>query len=197
MADASAPVAKTMVYCQVCSYPPEYCEFGSRFKACKKWLQDSEPELFTHLYSDDALSAAASNLSLEAREKLAKEQAKKEAKAEAKAERLEAKKSRTKVTIKRVERNKRKHITSIQGLEHFGIDLKKAAKLFANKFATGASVSKTAAGVDEIVVQGDVSEEVEDVILEKFKEVPEDNIELTEDKPKKKAPKEVAPQPGT
>lgn len=50
------------------------------------------------------------------------------------------------MTIKRIERNKRKHITAIHGLETFGIDLKKAAKQFAQKFATGASVTKNAAG---------------------------------------------------
>jgi translation initiation factor 1 (eIF-1/SUI1) len=33
------------------------------------------------------------------------------------------------------------------------VDLKKAAKLFAQKFATGASVTKNAQGFDEIVVQ--------------------------------------------
>jgi density-regulated protein len=78
------------------------------------------------------------------------------------------------VTIKRIQRNKNKFVTSIYGLEAFGkslvkgcfaisvvyatdmeldIDLKKAAKLFAQKFATGASVSKNPQGQDEIVVQ--------------------------------------------
>jgi density-regulated protein len=33
------------------------------------------------------------------------------------------------------------------------VDLKKAAKLFAQKFATGSSVTKNAQGLDEIVVQ--------------------------------------------
>ena len=62
--------------------------------------------------------------------------------------------------IKRSERTKRKHATHIQGLELFGVDLKKAAKMMASKFATGASVSKTPTGEDEIVVQGDVGDEV-------------------------------------
>jgi hypothetical protein len=38
--------------------------------------------------------------------------------------------------------------------------LKKAAKFLAQKFATGASVSKNPQGYDEIVIQGDVTEEV-------------------------------------
>lgn len=40
------------------------------------------------------------------------------------------------------------------------IDMKKAAKLFSNKFATGASVTKSNAGIDEIVIQGDVAYDV-------------------------------------
>lgn len=46
------------------------------------------------------------------------------------------------------------------------VDLKKAAKLFANKFACGSSVTKNNQGNDEIVVQGDVSDEIFDLILE-------------------------------
>jgi density-regulated protein len=108
------------------------------------------------------------------------------------------------VIIKRIERNKRKHITAVNGLEAFGVDLKKAAKQLAKEFATGASVTKNAAGQvrtrpcvnasistdrvyigifdyslimvhlcdgdlfwavqDEIVVQGDVSMEVEEML---------------------------------
>lgn len=91
------------------------------------------------------------------------------------------------VTIKRIERNKRKHITSVSGLEAFGLDLKKMAKEFGKKFATGSSVTKMASGGEEIVVQGDVSPEIEEYLLEKYKEIPEDNIEFVDEKAKKKA----------
>jgi density-regulated protein DRP1 len=69
------------------------------------------------------------------------------------------------ITIKRQERNKRKHITSVHGLDAFGLDLKKVAKFFAQKFATGSSVSKNPQGLDEVVVQGDVTEEIVSGIL--------------------------------
>lgn len=92
------------------------------------------------------------------------------------------------VTIRRIERTKRKHVTTIHGLEAFFIDLKKAAKQLAGRFATGASVTKNAQGLDEIVVQGDVSEEIME-ILEKgegvLKGVPIANVEIVEDKKKK------------
>jgi len=94
------------------------------------------------------------------------------------------------ITIKRIERNKRKHVTAIHGLEAFNIDLKKAAKQFASKFATGASVTKNPQGQDEIVIQGDVSDEVLEMIEEEvgiLKGIPADNVEIVEDKKKKPA----------
>jgi density-regulated protein len=66
-------------------------------------------------------------------------------------------------------------------LEAFGVDLKKASKLFASKFATGASVTKDAQGRDEIVVQGDVSDEVYEMIENGdgvLKGIPIDNVEI-------------------
>lgn len=76
-------------------------------------------------------------------------------------------------------------MTAVSGLEAFGLELKKVAKDFGKKFATGSSVTKTPSGGEEIVVQGDVSGEIEEFLLEKYKEIPEDNIELVEDKKKK------------
>jgi density-regulated protein len=86
-----------------------------------------------------------------------------------------------------VERNKRKYVTAVSGLEAFGLDLKKVAKDFGKKFATGSSVTKLASGGEEIVVQGDVSDEIEEFLMDNYKQIPEDNIELIEDKKKKGA----------
>ncbi|KAG6850225.1 Translation machinery-associated protein 22 [Arthromyces matolae] len=174
----------------VCSFPVEYCEFGSSLTRCKEWLHGSHSNLFDKYYSEDALASKVGTLSLEAQAKLEKDTAKKEAKAEAKADAALKKKLASQVTIKRIERNKRKHVTSIAGLEAFGIDLKKAAKQFASKFATGASVTKNVHGQDEIVVQGDVSDEIVDMIEEGagvLKGIPGDNVEVVEEKKKKGA----------
>jgi density-regulated protein DRP1 len=133
----------------------------------------------------DALAAATSSLSLDAQKRAEKDAHKKALKAEA----AEAKALQTiassKVTIKRVERNKRKYVTTVTGLEAFSLENKKVAKDLGKKFATGASVTKVPSGGEEIVVQGDVSEEIEEFLLEKYPVIPEDNIELVEDKKKK------------
>jgi len=111
---------------------------------------------------------------------------KKAAKA-AKAEEAEAqRKASSKVILKRVERTKRKHVIGVSGLEAFGLDLKKVAKEMGKKFACGSSVTKAAAGGEEIVIQGYLSDEIAEWLLEKYKDIPEDNIEQIEDKKKKK-----------
>ena len=47
------------------------------------------------------------------------------------------------------------------------IDLKDASKFFASKFSCGSSVS----GDDEIVIQGDVKDDLFDILPEKWSQV--------------------------
>ncbi|KAJ5370116.1 Translation machinery-associated protein 22 [Penicillium cataractarum] len=182
------PQARHIVYCGVCTLPPEYCEFGGTAKKCEEWLKEKHDDLWTRLYSDDSLNANLSALSVSAQERAAKDAAKKEAKAAQSEARDAERKAASKIQIKRVERNKRKHVTVIIGLEIFGLENKKLAKELGKKFATGSSVTRSPAGTEEITVQGDVSEDVKEWLLEVYgSKVPESNIELIEDKKKKKA----------
>ena len=48
-------------------------------------------------------------------------------------------------------------------------------------------MTKTAAGGEEITIQGDVSDDVFDWLQENHEDIPEDNIEQVEDKKKKVA----------
>ncbi|APA13341.1 hypothetical protein sscle_11g081110 [Sclerotinia sclerotiorum 1980 UF-70] len=197
MADVEDSGAQTelqsrhVVYCGVCSLPPEYCEYGGTVKKCQEWLEKKYPDMYERLWSEDALAAATSTLSVDAQKRAAKDATKKAAKAEA----LEAKQNETlassKIRIKRVERNKRKYVTEIQGLEAFGLELKKVAKEFGSKFATGSSVTKVASGGQEITVQGDVSEDVREFLIKTYKNIPRKNIVLEEPKKKKAEPVEV------
>lgn len=54
-----------------------------------------------------------------------------------------------------------------------GIDLKAATKFFGTKFACGSSVT----GDDEIVIQGDVKDELFEIIPEKWPEIDEEFID--------------------
>jgi translation initiation factor 1 (eIF-1/SUI1) len=146
-----------VIYCNVCSFPSEYCEFGNTEKDCMEWLKKAHPQEYQKLRGEDL---DLKNLKISS---------------------SSDKKKKEKVIIKRSERNRRKCVTTILGLEHFQVELKKAAKLFANKFATGSSVSKNNQGLDEIVVQGDLQDEISDLIRAEFK-ISLNDIELTEGK---------------
>ncbi|KAI9031624.1 translation initiation factor SUI1 [Phycomyces nitens] len=184
-----------VLYCGICTMPPEYCEFSGTQEKCKEWLKENHEDVYSSLYNVEAITKGVENVALEetgattADGKPDRTFVKdKSAKLEAKLERENKKKMSSRVTIKRVERTKRKCVTTIYGLDVFGVDMKKAAKMFANKFACGSSVAKNNQGQDEIVVQGDFSEELNDLILANWPHVPEDNIDIVEEKKKKAAP---------
>lgn len=165
-----------VVYCGVCSYPLDYCEFSGKLKRCKVWLQENHPDLYTKYYgsgSDGSADAdvnavtsklVESSIGEERENKLEQDLLKLQTKQENKEQRELAKKLSSKVIVRREARTKRKSIVAISGLEVFEIDLKKLAKTFASKFATGCSVSKNAEKKEEIVIQGDVMDEVEEYI---------------------------------
>lgn len=77
------------------------------------------------------------------------------------------------IGICRANRGKKKYVTVVTGLATYEIDLKDAAKFFASKFACGSSVT----GADEIVIQGDVKDELFDLISDKWPEIDEEVIE--------------------
>ena len=187
---------KEVIYCDVCSYPPEYCEFSGKLKRCKKWLNDTHPDLYAKLYgdaNDDEVTKLGkklveSSIGEERENKLEADLLKLQKKEENKEQRELAKKLSSKVIIKREARTKRKFIVAIQGLEVFGIDMKKVAKTFASKFATGCSVSKNAEKKEEIVIQGDVIDSVESYIHQLLAEkgLEDVKVEVIDTKKKKK-----------
>ncbi|KAJ3304703.1 Translation machinery-associated protein 22 [Kappamyces sp. JEL0829] len=156
-------------YCGICSAPCEYCEFGTRKEECKAWCKEHHPDDFDKIYGGET-----------------GDEPKPETKGDSQAEPSKKKKAapRKKVTIMIEERTKRKRITHITGLELFGVDLKKAAKAFASKFAASSAVSKKGDGSDEIIIQGDCEYELPDFLAASFA-IKESDIEFLEPKKKK------------
>jgi density-regulated protein DRP1 len=217
---AAAPQARSIVYCGICSLPPEYCEFGGTVAKCTAWLLQHHPAMHAELYSADEVAAGTGALNIggggggsnDARAE--RDASKKAAKAEARAAAADARRRAARVLIRRVERNRRKCVTAVSGLEAHGLDVKRVAKDFGKRFATGSSVTKSAAGggggggaggsssstagggggggggagaeaADEIVVQGDLSDEIYEWIREHYAEIPAENIDLVDDRKKK------------
>jgi density-regulated protein DRP1 len=91
------------------------------------------------------------------------------------------------VVIERAQRQKRKFVTSVVGLDTFDVKLKDAAKRLGKKFACGASIDKLPDGRESIDIQGDYIYEMPDTVLEFFPEVAKSKVFLLEDGKKVKA----------
>jgi density-regulated protein len=98
-------------------------------KKCQDWLQKNHPDMYSRIWSAEALEAATADLSVEAQKRAAKDAQKKTAKAEAAEAKHADKVANSIVTIKRIERNKRKFVTAVSGLEAFDLELKKVCPL--------------------------------------------------------------------
>eukprot|EP00092_Neocalanus_flemingeri_P004092 GFUD01004404.1.p1 GENE.GFUD01004404.1~~GFUD01004404.1.p1 ORF type:complete len:201 (-),score=52.71 GFUD01004404.1:709-1257(-) len=151
-----------MEYCGNCSMPFEFCEQYPDFEGCKKWMAEKLPEQFEALTTADGAEGDADE----------KKRQKRGGKGMMKAKKKEVDIEK-KIILSIAPRGKKKAVTVVQGMRTFGIDLKVASKFFSSKFACSSSVT----GDDEIVIQGDVKDELFDVLPAKFPEIDEDLID--------------------
>ncbi|KAN0030413.1 hypothetical protein ACTA71_010178 [Dictyostelium dimigraforme] len=205
-------------YCKICSLPTEYCEYGPSAKQCLKEngphpnnnkntaaaagtdssnttdnntsttttsttkTENTEEKLKDLKIIDDSKEVshvdAGKSESTEGGEEKEKEKVSKK-----------KKEVKPQIIIEVNQRNKRKHVTKITGLELYGIKLSDAAKVMAKKFSCGCSVVKSTSNPnsEDIDIQGDFGEEVVDLIEEKYPTVPLTEIYFLEDKKKVKA----------
>lgn len=77
-------------------------------------------------------------------------------------------KDKPRVVLETNTRNKKKCITTVTGLEHFGVKLSEAAKAFGKKFACGSSVVKTPSGGEQIDMQGDFLRQCAELIVKNY-----------------------------
>ena len=74
------------------------------------------------------------------------------------------------VVVSRAQRQKKKYVTTITGLDTVpDLKIKDVSKSCGKKFSSGASVGDTATGGKEIVIQGDVYFEVPPLLISEFK----------------------------
>ncbi|XP_014498790.1 translation machinery-associated protein 22 [Vigna radiata var. radiata] len=186
MAEKPQPVR--VLYCGVCSLPPEYCEFGSDFEKCKPWLIQNVPDLYPNLLkeaNDKGADTVADKLQSTGISSGAGDGAASSAPKQEEVKRLPGgkikKKDKQEVVIEKVVRNKRKCITTVKGLELFGVKLSDASKKLGKKFATGASVVKGPTEKEQIDVQGDIAYDIVEFITDTWPDVPETAIFFIED----------------
>ncbi|XP_078439448.1 translation initiation factor SUI1 family protein [Wolffia australiana] len=194
---AEKPQPLSVLYCQVCSMPAEYCEFSPDFEKCKPWLIENAPDVYPDITKEAKeresekavekmqsmnISGSSPGVGVEASSDSAGSQS--QAKPE-EVKRLPGgkikKKEKQEVVIEKIVRNKRKSVTVVKGLELFSIKLSDASKKLGKRFATGASVVKGPTEKEQIDVQGDISLDIVEFITDTWPAVPENAIFFIED----------------
>ncbi|OQR89825.1 hypothetical protein THRCLA_09560 [Thraustotheca clavata] len=170
------PLEKEIIYCPIDNLPPDYCEYGPMFNECKPWLVEHCPDLFIQKYSrtikelvevEAQIAAGVEGITLEAEG--SKSVKKKKQKA------AEEGKRGGNVFVERFQRQKKKFVTVIAGLDEYDLNLKDISKRMGKKFACSATVAKLDGGKNQVQLQGDVQHDLPMWLVEEFN-IPEDCI---------------------
>ncbi|KAL7846612.1 hypothetical protein SRHO_G00215920 [Serrasalmus rhombeus] len=174
-ADPDAKYPLKVLYCGVCSLPTEYCEYMPEPAKCRQWLEKNFPDVFARMTLGNAPKQETGGGGGGGEVPPAGEEEEKKKQKRGGRGQIKQKKKTVpqKVTIAKIPRAKKKYVTRVCGLATFDIDLKEAQRFFAQKFSCGASVTAE----DEIIIQGDFTDDIIDVIQEKWPEVDDDSID--------------------
>lgn len=154
-------------YCGECTMPIEYCEYYPNYDRCKKWLECNLPEEF------EKLATLKEGGEEEGGEGDGEEKKKRQTRGGKGTIKAKKKAEPEGIKLATGKRGKKKTVTIVIGLASYDIDLKEASKFFSNKFSCGSSIQ----GEDEIVIQGDVKDDLFDILPEKWKSINEDDID--------------------
>uniref|UniRef100_A0A7S3LI75 SUI1 domain-containing protein n=1 Tax=Aplanochytrium stocchinoi TaxID=215587 RepID=A0A7S3LI75_9STRA len=190
--DETNHLFRKVVYCPVDGMPPEYSEYLTTFEECVPWLLQHRPDLV--LTTKGGVTVQEYGAKLENKEEEGEPASSKNKSRGGAARPNKNIKSKKKgkdqdgmVTIERVSRSKRKFITVVAGLDMFDVKLKEAAKKLGKRFACSASVNKLPGGGQSIDIQGDITYDLPDILIEYFPSIEKDKIYLIEDGKKSKA----------
>ncbi|XP_075885686.1 density-regulated protein isoform X2 [Nelusetta ayraudi] len=164
--DSDSKYPLKVLYCGVCSLPTEYCEYMPEPAKCRQWLEKNFPDVFARMTVANAPKQETGTGDAPPTSGKQKRGGKGQIKQKKKT-------VPQKITIAKIPRAKKKYVTRVCGLATFDIELKEAQRFFAQKFSCGASVTAE----DEIIIQGDFTDDIIDVIQEKWPEVDDDSIE--------------------
>ncbi|KAL0488083.1 translation machinery-associated protein [Acrasis kona] len=161
-------------YCKVCTLPIEFCEFCDKWVKCQEYLAEAFPDKLKELQD---LRENDKNKNKVINKKVAAEAEGREPSGKPK------KKVEAELVITITKRTKHKAITTITGMDHFGVDASALAKTLKKKFSSGASlVSKPEPGIE---IQGTFATETFEILQKDFN-VPAENMFLVAEKKKTK-----------
>ncbi|GBG33774.1 Translation machinery-associated protein 22 [Hondaea fermentalgiana] len=184
---------REIVYCPVDGMPPEYCEYLPTFKAALPWLEERFPDLQLTTKKGKTVAEVAAQIRADGGElgdaasAVAASKKRGGAGMPNKQHASGAGGQDKTVTIERSQRQRRKFVTSVVGLDAYDIKLKDAAKKLGRRFACGSTVNKLPNGKQSIDIQGDYIYDMPDLILEYFPSVDKSSIVLIDGGKKSKA----------
>jgi density-regulated protein DRP1 len=131
-------------YCTQCGLPEDYCKYGPMADKHAPAAASSTVPIAESQPSESSAAPVEEPKKEEVKEK-----------------------SKQFVTVKIAPRQGRRFLSTICGLEQFGVDLAKAQKIFAKKYASG--VGKVGEG--DLEIQGAVEETILDVLTSNWKTI--------------------------
>ncbi|RNF12987.1 uncharacterized protein Tco025E_06375 [Trypanosoma conorhini] len=159
-----------VLYCPICTFPAEMCEYSGMYEQCRPWLLEHAKELA------EAEERGRKRRALTERERL---------------ERLVQGRG-TKKAIERIvllelaQRKGRKMTTSVKGLDLFGFNLKDVSREWKKLFSCGAGVtSSEESKQSSIDIQGNVVAQLIELLPERYN-IPKAAIYQMEEKKKVK-----------
>lgn len=177
------PQPKIVIYCQICTFPTEYCDYSHDLLKKRKELAFNAEALAAASNTDNKDPSAVSGQTTTQEEvKIDTTPKPEEEKKETKEKKH--KKITDKIHIKNTKRGKRKAVTVIKNIEKFGLDLKEVGKLLSKKFACSSTVNKDEENKDAIFMTGEFEDDLVDFLMDKFKTLKIENFHI--DRIKKK-----------
>ena len=133
-----------VTYCPICTFPAEMCEFSGMLEQCKPWLMENAAML-----EAESIANAANSEEKGRKQKLKSDK-------EPKGEKV--------ILFQTKVRARQKKTTFVQGLDAFGHNLKELCQMFKKKFSCGCSIEENPGVPDAIEIQGEVVDEVAELI---------------------------------
>ncbi|KAK7200415.1 Translation initiation factor SUI1 [Novymonas esmeraldas] len=161
--------AVEVLYCPMCSFPAEMCEFAGMMDKCRPWLLEHAAELA------DAEDRGRKRRILTEKGRL-----------EALLEGRGIKKALERIVLLDVEkRTGRRMVTSVFGMDLFGFNLKDISRDWRKRFSCGAGIRAAEEGKhqDCIDIQGNVAEQLAEMLITTYK-VPKESVYIMEGKKK-------------
>lgn len=158
-----------VLYCPICTFPAEMCEFSGMMDKCRPWLLEHAAELA------DAEERGRKRRILTEKERL-----------EAMLEGRGVKKALERIVVIDVQRRTgRRMITSVFGMDLFGFNMTDLSREWRKTFSCGAGVRAAEEGKNQdcIDIQGSVAEQLAELMVTKYK-IPRESVFIMENKKK-------------